>query len=166
MGEGGSQEEDSGRGFIFSSSTWPGLHLLSSAREMSRVRVCGYLLPLGTPRRLLLLLLLLHLPPPPPKSAEIQATSGTRTLERLPLWTIAKPRARFSRQLRRGGSLSSSLSLCVPFSLARYQPWQVVHAPPRPLGSRDKTLDKSVASGGIRAMMEDLYLTLRERSVK
>lgn len=52
-------------------------------------------------------------PPPPPKSAEIQATDGTRTLE---LWTIAKTFAPAFRG-NRGGLTSPSLSLSALLSL-------------------------------------------------
>ena len=100
--------------------------------------MCGYLLPLGTPRRLRLL----HLPPPPPpKSAEIQRrgpSSDCALAHRqtsCPVFTASFAEAREHRH--------SFLYLSLPLyrfssvllsSLARYQ--QGVRAPRLPPGSR------------------------------
>lgn len=91
---------------------------LSAAKKSLWPCMCGYLLPLGTPRRLRLL----HLPPPPPKSAEIP-TSRDVDPRATVLWPIAKPRARFSRhEFGRDERAPPHFSLFLLSSLARYQP--------------------------------------------
>ena len=99
---------------IFSSSTWPGISASSLRGEGGEPCMCGYLLPLGTPRRLL----------PSSTSSEISRNpSNRRDADPRALDHCQNLRACFSRQRRRT-YISLSLPLCAPFpsfSLARYR---------------------------------------------
>lgn len=92
---------------IFSSSTWPGISASSLRGEGGEPCMCGYLLPLGTPRRLL----------PSSTSPEISRNpSNRRDADPRALDHCQNLRACFSRQRRRT-YISLSLSLSALLSL-------------------------------------------------
>lgn len=125
--------------------------------------MCGYLLPLGTPRRLRLL----HLPPPPPpppppKSAEIQAagrgpSSDCALAHRqisCPVFTGSLAEA---REHRHSFSIFPPPPFFPSFSTCSLPAVPGVHALVYPQGvafPEMKALDKSVANGSERGLAE------------